>query len=86
MTGPIVIPVVFSLHIYSLYHRAADKYVNFSLIFLFEEYICTAVCLYFSTMVSMMKAVRFHGQKDLRIEDIPVPEVKKGQVKVGVCQ
>lgn len=41
-------------------------------------------------MASTMKAVRFHGRKDLRIEDIPVPEVKKGQVKlkpawVGIC-
>jgi threonine dehydrogenase-like Zn-dependent dehydrogenase len=37
-----------------------------------------------------MKAVRFHGQHDLRYEDIPVPTVKKGQVKikpawVGIC-
>lgn len=37
-----------------------------------------------------MKAVRFHGQRDLRLEDVPVPELKKGQVKlkpawVGIC-
>ncbi|KAF1962864.1 sorbitol dehydrogenase [Byssothecium circinans] len=29
-----------------------------------------------------MKAVRFHGQNDLRFEDIPVPKVKAGQVKI----
>jgi hypothetical protein len=33
-------------------------------------------------MAQTMKALRFHGQKDLRFEDIPVPEVKDGQVKV----
>lgn len=37
-----------------------------------------------------MKAVRFHGKNDLRYEDIPVPELGKGQVKirpswVGIC-
>lgn len=37
-----------------------------------------------------MKALRFHGQRDLRFEDIPVPKVGKGQVKlrpawVGIC-
>lgn len=37
-----------------------------------------------------MKAVRFHGQRDLRYEDIPVPQIRKGQVKlrpawVGIC-
>jgi len=37
-----------------------------------------------------MKAVRFHGQNDLRYEDIPVPNVERGQVKikpawVGIC-
>ncbi|KAI9707884.1 MAG: hypothetical protein M1820_004490 [Bogoriella megaspora] len=37
-----------------------------------------------------MKAVRFHGQEDLRVEDIPVPECKPGLVKikpawVGIC-
>jgi threonine dehydrogenase-like Zn-dependent dehydrogenase len=41
-------------------------------------------------MANTMKAVRFHGKKDLRYEDIPVPDVKKGQVKlkpkfVGIC-
>jgi threonine dehydrogenase-like Zn-dependent dehydrogenase len=41
-------------------------------------------------MVETMKAVRFHGKNDLRYEDIPIPEVKKGQVKVrpswvGIC-
>ncbi|KAF1978216.1 sorbitol dehydrogenase [Bimuria novae-zelandiae CBS 107.79] len=38
----------------------------------------------------MMKAVRFHGQRDLRFEDIPVPQTGKGQVKIrpawiGIC-
>jgi len=41
-------------------------------------------------MAETMKAVRFHGKGDLRYEDIPVPPVKKGQVKVkpawvGIC-
>ncbi|KAF2762302.1 GroES-like protein [Pseudovirgaria hyperparasitica] len=37
-----------------------------------------------------MKAVRFHGKEDIRIDTIPVPQVNKGQVKVkpiwcGIC-
>ncbi|KAI9716652.1 MAG: hypothetical protein M1812_005190 [Candelaria pacifica] len=37
-----------------------------------------------------MKAVRFYGQKDIRLEDIEVPKLSKGQVKlkpafVGIC-
>ncbi|KAL6711297.1 hypothetical protein ACN47E_005828 [Coniothyrium glycines] len=37
-----------------------------------------------------MNALRFHGQHDLRFEEIPIPQVKKGQVKlkpawVGIC-
>ena len=37
-----------------------------------------------------MKAVRFHGQHDLRFEDLPIPRTGKGQVKikpawVGIC-
>ncbi|KAF2800741.1 sorbitol dehydrogenase [Melanomma pulvis-pyrius CBS 109.77] len=41
-------------------------------------------------MAETMKAVRFHGKNDLRYEDIPVPELGKGQVKirpswVGIC-
>jgi NADPH:quinone reductase-like Zn-dependent oxidoreductase len=37
-----------------------------------------------------MKAVRFHGQHDLRYEDVAIPTIKKGQVKikpawVGIC-
>ncbi|KAF2262382.1 sorbitol dehydrogenase [Lojkania enalia] len=37
-----------------------------------------------------MKAVRFHGKNDLRYEDVPVPMIGKGQVKlrpswVGIC-
>lgn len=31
-----------------------------------------------------MRAVRFHGQRDLRLEDIPEPQVGKGQVKVSL--
>jgi threonine dehydrogenase-like Zn-dependent dehydrogenase len=33
-------------------------------------------------MGSTMKAVVFHGKNDLRFEDVPIPDVKKGQVKV----
>lgn len=29
-----------------------------------------------------MKALRFHGQKDLRLEDVEIPICGKGQVKV----
>jgi len=37
-----------------------------------------------------MKALRFHGKKDLRLEDIPVPPLEAGKVKVkpswvGIC-
>lgn len=32
-----------------------------------------------------MKAARFHGQKDIRIEDIPEPEVRPGTVKLKVA-
>ncbi|KAK5078034.1 hypothetical protein LTR64_003562 [Lithohypha guttulata] len=40
--------------------------------------------------MSTMNAVRFHGQKDIRFEQIPVPELKAGWVKVkpkfcGIC-
>lgn len=40
--------------------------------------------------MSEMNAVRFHGQKDLRFEKVPVPETKPGWVKVrpkfcGIC-
>lgn len=35
------------------------------------------------TSVKMMKAVRFHGQKDIRLEDVEVPKCGEGQVKVG---
>jgi threonine dehydrogenase-like Zn-dependent dehydrogenase len=31
----------------------------------------------------MMKALRFHGQKDIRIDEVEVPTCGKGQVKVG---
>lgn len=30
----------------------------------------------------MMKALRFHGQRDLRLEDVEVPVCGKDQVKV----
>ena len=33
-------------------------------------------------MGSTMKAVRFHGKDDVRIEDIPVPPVGEHDVKV----
>lgn len=37
-----------------------------------------------------MTAVRFHGQKDIRVEQVPVPETKPGWVKIspkfcGIC-
>ena len=31
----------------------------------------------------MMKAVRFHGQKDIRLDEVEVPKCGKGQVKVS---
>ena len=30
----------------------------------------------------MMKALRFHGQKDIRLDEVEVPKCGKGQVKV----
>ena len=38
-----------------------------------------------------MKALLFYDQRDIRLEDIPVPEPKKGQVRIkvsdaGLCQ
>ncbi len=33
--------------------------------------------------MSEMNAVRFHGQKDVRLEQIPIPKCGKGQVKVS---
>ena len=32
-----------------------------------------------------MKAARFHGRKDIRIEDIPEPELRAGTVKIDVA-
>jgi hypothetical protein len=29
-----------------------------------------------------MKAIRLHGAKDLRLDNVPIPKVKTGQVKV----
>lgn len=37
-------------------------------------------------MASNMKAVVFHGKNDLRFEDVPVPDVKDGQVKVKLMR
>jgi (R,R)-butanediol dehydrogenase/meso-butanediol dehydrogenase/diacetyl reductase len=31
-----------------------------------------------------MKAARFHGRGDIRIDDVPVPETRAGTVKVKV--
>ena len=31
----------------------------------------------------MMQAVRFHGKRDIRLEQVPVPVCGNGQVKVG---
>lgn len=41
-------------------------------------------------MAQKMKAVVFHGKGDLRYEDVPIPGVKEGQVKIrpswcGIC-
>ena len=37
-----------------------------------------------------MKAARYHGKEDLRIEDVPEPETRPGTVKIrpawtGIC-
>ena len=32
-----------------------------------------------------MKAARFHGRKDIRIEDVPEPELRAGAVKIDVA-
>ena len=32
--------------------------------------------------MAKMNAVRFHGQKDVRVEQIEIPKCGKGQVKV----
>lgn len=32
-----------------------------------------------------MKAARFHGQKDIRIEDVPEPEIRPGAVKIDIA-
>jgi len=42
------------------------------------------------TTSGTMKACRFHGKEDLRVEDVPEPTCGKGQVKVrpawcGIC-
>ena len=33
-----------------------------------------------------MKAVRFHGQRDIRLEDVEIVQCGRGQVKVGGFQ
>lgn len=38
----------------------------------------------------MMRAVRFHGQDDLRVEDVPEPQCEPGKIKIkpawcGIC-
>jgi threonine dehydrogenase-like Zn-dependent dehydrogenase len=33
-----------------------------------------------------MKAARYYGPKDIRVEQIPEPEAQQGQVKVKVSQ
>ncbi len=33
-----------------------------------------------------MKAVRFHGQKDIRVEEVEEPQCGKGQIKVRLHQ
>jgi len=43
-----------------------------------------------SSSGKMMNAVRFHGQEDLRYEQVPEPECGKGQIKIkpawcGIC-
>ena len=35
-------------------------------------------------MSTMMKALRFHGQRDLRLEELEIPVCGKDQVKVAV--
>ena len=32
-----------------------------------------------------MKALRFHGAKDLRLDDVTIPAVQDGYVKVGLA-
>ncbi len=32
-----------------------------------------------------MKALRFHGQKDIRLEEVEIPRCGKGQVKVSAA-
>ena len=34
-------------------------------------------------MSKMMKALRFHGQRDLRLDEVEIPVCGKDQVKVG---
>lgn len=35
-------------------------------------------------MSKMMKALRFHGQRDLRLDEVEIPVCGKDQVKAGV--
>jgi 2-desacetyl-2-hydroxyethyl bacteriochlorophyllide A dehydrogenase len=34
--------------------------------------------------MSTMKAVRYHGQRDIRLDDVPVPECPPGSVKIAI--
>ena len=36
-----------------------------------------------TTSSRMMKALRFHGQNDIRLEDVEIPKCGMDQVKVG---
>ena len=33
----------------------------------------------------MMRAIRYYGPGDIRLDNIPEPQVKEGQVKIKVC-
>lgn len=34
------------------------------------------------SLAKMMKAVRFHGRRDIRLDDVPIPQCGRAQVKV----
>ena len=38
---------------------------------------------YLSITVNMMKALRFHGQRDIRLDDVEIVQCGRDQVKVG---
>ena len=40
--------------------------------------------------MTTMRAARFHGNKDIRVEDVPIPELRPGEVLIeiewcGIC-